>query len=96
MSDNCLVTANKNGTIGRKLGNFAEERNARKRLDKPENQARLRRRQIEPEPVFGQIKHNHGFTRFRHFRKAQVEMDLGFLLMAHNIRKLYRNSHKTA
>jgi len=96
LSDNCLVTANKNGTIGRKLGNFAQERNARKRLDKPENQARLRRRQIEPEPVFGQIKHNHGFTRFRHFGKAQVEMDLGFLLMAHNIRKLYRNSHKTA
>ena len=94
--DSCPVTASKNGSIGRKLGNFAQERKARKRLDKPENQARLKRRQIEPEPVFGQIKHNHGFTRFRHFGKTQVEMDLGFLLMAHNIRKLYKNTHKTA
>jgi transposase len=94
--DSCPVTANKNGTIGRKLGNFTEERKARKRLDKPVNQERLKRRRLEPEPVFGQIKHNHGFTRFRHFGKTKVEMDLGFLLMAHNIRKLYNNRKKTA
>lgn len=96
LSDKCPVTANKNGTIGRKLGNFAQERKARKRLNKPKNQQRLKRRKLEPEPVFGQIKHNHGFTRFRHFGKAQVEMDLGFLLMAHNVRKLYKNMQKTA
>ena len=92
----CPVYKREDRTIHRGLGNFRQERAARKRLDSPENQARLKRRQLEPEPVFGQIKHNHGFTRFRHFRKAQVEMDLGFLLMAHNIRKLYKNSHKTA
>lgn len=94
--DKCAVAKNKNRTIGRKLGNFREERKARKRLDKPKNQERLKRRQLEPEPVFGQIKHNHGYTRFRHFGKAKVEMDLGFLLMAHNVRKLYKNMQKTA
>ena len=94
--DKCPVTKNKNRAIGRKLGNFKEERKARIRLDKPENQERLKRRRIEPEPVFGQIKHNHGFTRFRHFGKAKVEMDLGFLLMAHNVRKLHKNMQKTA
>lgn len=96
LSGKCPVAKNKGGTIGRKLGNFKEERKARKRLDKPKNQKRLRRRQIEPEPVLGQIKHNHGFTRFRHFGKAKVEMDLGFLLMAHNVRKLHKNMKKSA
>ena len=95
-ADSCPAARNKNGTLGRKLGNFTEERKARKRLDKPRNRERLRRRKLEPEPVFGQIKHNHGYTRFRHFGKAKVEMDLGFLFMAHNIRKLYANMHKTA
>lgn len=92
----CPVYKRDDRTIHRGLGNFRQERAARERLDRPENQRRLKRRQLEPEPVFGQIKHNHGFTRFRHFGKAQVEMDLGFLLMAHNIRKLYKNLLKTA
>ena len=92
----CPVYKREDRTIHRGLGNFREERKARKRLDEPKNQQRLKRRQLEPESVFGQIKHNHEFTRFRHFGKAKVEMDLGFMLMAHNIRKLHRNMQKTA
>ena len=95
-STDCPVYKREDRTIHRGLGNFREERKARKRLDKPKNQQRLKRRQLEPEPVFGQIKHNHGYTRFRHFGKTKVEMDLGFLLMAHNVRKLYKNMQKTA
>ncbi|WP_300848387.1 transposase, partial [uncultured Duncaniella sp.] len=59
-------------------------------------QERLRRRSLEPEPVFGQLKHNHGYTRFRHFGKSKVKMDLGFELMALNILKLHRNMKKSA
>ena len=90
----CPVCTNKNREIGRKLGNMREERKAKKRLDKPKNQERLKRRSLEPEAVFGQLKYNHGYTRFRHFSKPKVNMDLGFELMALNILKLYKNTKK--
>ena len=94
--DQCILTGNKRREIHRKLGNIREERKAKQRLDLPENQEKLKRRSLEPEPVFGQLKHNHGYTRFRHFGKAKVEMDLGFVFMALNIMKLHRKIHKSA
>lgn len=94
--DRCMLTKNKRREIHRKLGNIREERKAKLRLDRPENQEKLKRRSLEPEPVFGQLKYNHRYTRFRHFGKAKVEMDLGFVFMALNILKLYRNMKKSA
>ncbi len=91
----CALTKSKRGEIHRRLGNLREEQKAKKRLDLPENRRKLKRRSLEPEPVFGQLKHNHGYTRFRHFGKSKVRMDLGFELMALNILKLYRNMKKT-
>lgn len=92
----CILTKSKRGEIHRRLGNIREERKAKKRLDLPENQRKLKRRSLEPEPVFGQLKHNHGYTRFRHFGKSKVRMDLGFELMALNILKLHKNMEKSA
>lgn len=94
--NDCQLQRNKDRLIGRKLGNMREEEKAFVRLSTPRNQARLRRRSLEPEPVFGQLKHNHGYTRFRHFGKSKVRMDLGFEFMALNILKLYRNMKKSA
>lgn len=94
--DVCQLQRNKDRLIGRKLGNMREEEKAFVRLSTPQNQERLRRRSLEPEPVFGQLKHNHGYTRFRHFGKSKVKMDLGFELMALNILKLHRNMKKSA
>ena len=94
--DKCILTKSKRGEIHRKLGNVREERKAKARLDLPENQEKLKRRSLEPEPVFGQLKHNHGYTRFRHFGKARVIMDLGFVFMALNILKLHKNIEKSA
>lgn len=94
--DSCALTKNRDGETSRKLGNIREERKAKARLDRPENQRKLKRRSLEPEPVFGQLKHNHGYTRFRHFGKAKVTMDLGFIFMALNILKLHRNIQKSA
>lgn len=94
--DKCILTKNKRREIRRRLGNIREERKAKARLDTPANQEKLKRRSLEPEPVFGQLKHNHGYTRFRHFGKAKVTMDLGFVFMALNILKLYRNMRKPA
>lgn len=82
--------------LPRKLGNFREECKAKVRLDLPANREKLKRRAREPEPVFGQLKHNHGYTRFRHFGKARVTMDLGFVFMALNILKLHKNIQKSA
>lgn len=92
----CALTKSKRGEIYRRLGNFREERKAKERLDRPENQMKLKRRSLEPEPVFGQLKHNHGFTRFRHFGKSKVRMDLGFEFMALNVLKLHKNLKKSA
>lgn len=62
----CSLWRNKGRLIGRKLGNMREEEKAFRRLSDPHYQARLRRRSMEPKPVFGQLNHNHGNTRFRH------------------------------
>ena len=91
-----MLTTSKRGEIHRKLGNIREERKAKARLDMPANQEKLKRRSREPEPVFGQLKHNHGYTRFRHFGKTGVTMDLGFVFMALNILKLHKNMKKSA
>ena len=92
--DRCCVPKNKNGTINRKLGNIREEEKAKAVLDRPENQVKLKRRSLEPEPVFAQLKYNHGYSRLRHFGRAKVRMDLGFVFMALNILKLYKNTKK--
>ena len=44
-------------------------------------------RQIEVEPVFGQIKAVLGFTRFNLRGKSKVKTDIGLALMANNLKK---------
>ena len=46
------------------------------------------RRCVEPEAVFGQIKYNMNYKRFRHFGKDKVLMDFSFLAIAFNIKKM--------
>ena len=42
---------------------------------------------IEPEDVFGQMKNNMNYKRFRHFGKDKVFMDFSFFAIAFNIKK---------
>ena len=44
-------------------------------------------RPIEPEAVFGDIKFNHGFKRFRLKSNAKVSVEFGLVALAHNLRK---------
>lgn len=44
-------------------------------------------RPIEPEAVFGDIKYNHGFKRFRLKSLSKVKVEFGLVAMAHNLRK---------
>ena len=48
------------------------------------------RRPIEPEAVFGDIKHNHGFKRFRLRSKDKVKVEFGLVALAHNLRKYFK------
>ena len=43
---------------------------------------------IEPEAVFGQMKNNMNYKRFRHFGKDKVFMDFSFFAIAFNIKKI--------
>jgi hypothetical protein len=45
-------------------------------------------RSIEPETVFGDIKHNMGFRRFMLRGLKKVDIEWGLLCMTHNLRKL--------
>jgi len=50
------------------------------------------RRPIEPEAVFGQIKYDGHYRRFRHKGKDKVYMDFAILAMSFNLRKLIKNA----
>ena len=61
---------------------------ARELLTSEEGIRHRGRRCIEPEAVFGQIKTDMGYKRFRHFGKDKVTMDFAFLAIAFNLKKL--------
>lgn len=44
-------------------------------------------RPIEPEAVFGDIKQNHGFRRFKLKSNPKVKVEFGLVALAHNLRK---------
>lgn len=61
---------------------------ARDLLMSKEGLEKRRRRSIEPETVFGNIKHNKQFKRFLLRGKDKVEIEIGLLSLAHNLKKL--------
>jgi transposase len=67
------------------------KRKAREMLNSKRGLYLRSRRSVEPEPVFGQIKWNKQYRRFRHTGFAKVNMDFGILAMALNLQKLIRN-----
>ena len=64
------------------------KRHARERLTSQEGIKHRGRRCIEPEAVFGQMKYNMAYRRFRHTGKDKVTMDFAFFAMAFNIKKM--------
>ena len=53
------------------------------------------RRCIEPEAVFGQIKYDMGYKRFRHFGLDKVRMDFAFFAIAFNFKKMCSKMKKS-
>lgn len=64
------------------------KRKARELLTSEEGTRHRGRRCIEPEAVFGQMKFNMAYRRFRHFGKDKVTMDFAFFAIAFNIKKM--------
>ena len=71
------------------------KRQAREKLTSEEGIRHRGRRCIEPEAVFGQMKYNMQYRRFRHFGMDKVSMDFAFLAIAFNIKKLCTSSLKS-
>ena len=68
---------------------------ARELLMSEEGLRHRSRRPIEPESVFGQIKYDWHYRRFRHRGKGKVYMDFAILAMAFNLKKLFKRTDKT-
>ena len=64
------------------------KRKARELLTSEEGIRYRGRRCIEPEAVFGQMKSNMAYRRFRHFGKDKVTMDFAFFAIAFNLKKI--------
>ena len=64
------------------------KKKARGLLTSEEGFRRRGRRCVEPEAVFGQMKFNMAYRRFRHFGKDKVTMDFSFFAIAFNIKKM--------
>ena len=70
------------------------KRKARERLTSERGLGHRSKRPIEPEAVFGQMKYNMGYKRFRHFGKDKVTMDFAFFAIAFNIKKMAAKARK--
>ena len=70
------------------------KRRARERLTSEKGLEHRSRRPIEPEAVFGQMKYNMQYKRFRHFGKDKVTMDFAFFAIAFNIKKMAAKRQK--
>lgn len=66
------------------------KRKAAERLTSEEGLRHRGRRCIEPEAVFGQMKTDMNYKRFRHFGIDKVAMDFAFFAIAFNIKKMAR------
>lgn len=84
------------GVCDKKTGNYqmSVNHNLRKYLEKARGLLNSekgihyrKKRSIEPEPVFGNIKQNKGYKRFLLRGKDKVEIEVGLISIAHNLKK---------
>lgn len=60
---------------------------AKERLNTEQGIKYRKRRAVDVEPVFANLKHNHGFRRFLLKGMSKTEVEIGLLSIAHNLRK---------
>lgn len=83
----CYSSAVDRRTIKVNHRSDAFKKRARELLTSERGMMHRSRRPIEPEAVFGDIKFNHGFKRFRLKSNGKVRVEFGLVALAHNLRK---------
>ena len=78
-----------NRTIQVNLNLDRYRKEAFKNLTSPKGIRLRKQRNIEPETVFGDIKWNSGYTRFKLRGKEKVKTEMGLLSISHNIKKIF-------
>ena len=81
--------ANRIIEVNHRLNNYKAR--AKDRLNSGQGLVHHKRRCIEPEAVFGQLKANMGYRRFRYMGPEWVKMDFAFPAMAFNPKKRASN-----
>lgn len=81
-------SAQGNRSIQRNEEMLRLRRQARERLTSESGMVLRKRRAVEVETVFGQIKANHGFRRFHLRGKHKVAVEWGLLVIGYNIRRM--------
>jgi len=71
--------------VNHSLRNYKKQ--AKEKLNSPQGIHYRKKRPVDVEPVFAQIKSNHGFRRFMLKGLSKVEIEIGLLSIAHNLRK---------
>ena len=69
---------------------------ARDKLTSEKGLEHRSKRPIEPEAVFGQMKYDMHYKRFRHFGKDKVTMDFALFAIAFNIKKMIAKMKRAA
>ena len=90
-----LCTKVKNGNNRKMAVNEkweAQKEYVRAKLSEEKTNSIYRRRKIDVEPVFGFLKANLAFSRFSVRGKSKVNQEIGFALMAVNLRKYTANT----
>ena len=70
------------------------KREVRELLLSEEGRKIYKQRATEPESVFGQLKSNSKYNRFRMFGLIKNEIDLGLAFIAHNLKKMAKMKAK--
>jgi transposase len=78
--------SNRTIQVNRRLDKY--RRQARKNLTSQKAIELRKQRNADVEPVFGDIKHNQSYRRFRLRGKQKVNIEMGLLSMSHNLKKL--------
>uniref|UniRef100_UPI000D3E295E IS1182 family transposase n=1 Tax=Peribacillus acanthi TaxID=2171554 RepID=UPI000D3E295E len=71
-------------TIQVSIENQKQRKEVRERLASEEGDQKYRKRKVDVEPVFGQIKHNQTFNRFSLRGLSKNTTDWGLICVAHN------------
>lgn len=65
-----------------------KKQNIRELLNSEKGLYYRKKRPVDVEPVFANIKQNKSFRRFMLRGKAKVEIEFGLLALAHNLKKM--------